>query len=73
MLSQATLLPADTDATALIDTLLAQPRAYQQANDHVETELVIYLAGRVCEPILSSRWPARRPSTGRIDGGVNRD
>jgi hypothetical protein len=28
--AQATLLPADTDATALIDTLLAQPRAYSR-------------------------------------------
>ena len=36
--AQATLLPADTDAPALIDTLLAQPRAYEQASDDFETE-----------------------------------
>ena len=57
--SQATLLPTDTDATALIDTLLAQPRAYQQTNDQVEPELVIYLAGRVCEPIRGTAGSAR--------------
>ncbi|MDC0411150.1 glycosyltransferase [Luminiphilus sp.] len=40
-LARASLLPADTDATTLIDTLLAQPRAYRQANDAVKTELVV--------------------------------
>ena len=41
-------------------------------NDHVETELVIYLAGRVCEPILSTAGAARAHQSAGIDGGVNR-
>ena len=39
--ARATRLPTDTDVTALTDTLLAQPRAYRQESDDVETELVI--------------------------------
>ena len=39
--ARATLLPADTEATALINALLAQPRAYRQVDDAVEIDLAI--------------------------------
>ncbi|MDA8678590.1 glycosyltransferase, partial [Luminiphilus sp.] len=39
--ARATLLPADTEAIALINALLAQPRAYRPVDDAVEIDLAI--------------------------------